>query len=40
MNPWVAFAGPTRKGGREFEFCFEFVMVLNGIEKIGHFGYL
>jgi hypothetical protein len=34
MNPWVAFAGPTSNGGRKFEFCFEFVVVLYRIEKM------
>jgi hypothetical protein len=39
MNPLVIFTGPTSKGGREFEFCFEFVLVLKGILKIEHFRY-
>jgi hypothetical protein len=38
VNPYVLFTRPIRRG-TEFGFYFKFVMVLNGIEEIGHFGY-
>jgi hypothetical protein len=40
VNPQVTFAGPTSKGGRELEFCFDFVMVMNIIEETRNFGYI
>jgi hypothetical protein len=39
VNLQVTFVGPTNKEGKELEFCFDFVMLMNIIEETRNFGY-